>query len=215
MKEVGLTLNRDKRHFSQKQVIFLGQILNKDGVHPDNEKVEAIQKFRRPKNVGDVRRFLGMFNHLSKFAPHLSHTAKPLRELLCKGNHWLWGEPQQTAFREVTEILITSPVLSLFDPERETVVSADSSSFGLGAILLQKQPNGELKPISYVSQSLTPTEQRYAQIEKEALAFTWACERFEDFLLGMDFHIHTDHKLLVALFGCKNLQFEFNDFVCA
>ena len=206
MKEVGLTLNRDKCHFSQNQVKFLGQILNKDGVHPDNEKVEAIQKFRRPRNVGDVGRFLGMCNHLSKFAPHLSHTTKPLRELLRKGNHWVWGEPQQTAFREVKEILTTSPVLSLFDPERETVVSADSSSFGLGAVLLQKQPNRELKPISYLSRSLTPTEQRYAQIEKEALAFTWACERFEDFLLGMDFHIHTDHKPLVPLFSCKNLD---------
>ena len=206
MKEVGLTLNRDKCHFSQNQVKFLGQILNKDGVHSDNEKVEAIQKFRRPRNVGDERRFLRMYNHLSKFAPHLSHTTKPLRELLRKGNHWVWGEPQQTAFQEVKEILTTSPVLSLFDPERETVVSADSSSFGLGAVLLQKQPNEELKPISYVSRSLTPTEQRYAQIEKEALVFTWACERFEDFLVGMDFHIHTDHKPLVLLFSCKNLD---------
>ena len=63
-----------------------------------------------------------------------------------------------------------------------------------------------MKPISYISRSLTPTEQRYAQIEKEALAFTWACERFSDFLLGMEFHIHTDHKPLVPLFGSKNLE---------
>ena len=73
MKEVGLTLNQDKCHLSQNQVKFLAQILNKDGVHPDNEKVEAIQKFRRPQSVGDVRIFLGMCNHLSKFAPYLSH----------------------------------------------------------------------------------------------------------------------------------------------
>ena len=86
------------------------------------------------------------------------------------------------------------------------MVSADSSSFGLGAVLLQMQPNGELKPISYVSRSLTQTKQRYAQIEKEALAFTWACVRFKDFLLGMDFHIHTDHKPLVPLFSCKDLD---------
>ena len=101
---------------------------------------------------------------------------------------------------------MTSPVLSLFDQSRETMVSADASSYGLGAVLLQKQPDGELKSLSCISRSLTPTEQRYPQIEKEVLAFTWACQRFYDFLLGLEFHIHTDHKPLVTLFGSKNLE---------
>ena len=104
------------------------------------------------------------------------------------------------------EALVTSPVLPLFDQSRETMVSVDASSYGLGAVLLQKQPDGELKPLSCISRSLTPTEQRYVQIEKEALAFTWACQRFYDFLLGLEFHIHTDHKPLVPLFGSKNLE---------
>ena len=63
-----------------------------------------------------------------------------------------------------------------------------------------------MKPISYISRSVTPTERRYAQIEKEALAITWACERFNDYLLGMEFHINTDHKPLVPLFGSKHLD---------
>ena len=204
LEEAGLTLNCQKCHFSKPQVKFLGQIVDK--VRPDPEKVRAIQDVQPPQNVGDVRRFLGMCNHLSKFSPNLAEKTKPLRELLNKRNQWTWGEPQQTAFPEVKEALVTSPVLSLFDQSRETVVSADASSYGLGAVLLQKQPDGELKPISYISRSLTPTEQRYAQIEKEALAFTWACERFSDFLLGMEFDIHTDHKPLVPLFGSKNLE---------
>ena len=206
MQEVGLTLNEKKCQFSRNQVKFLGQVIDQDGVHPDDEKVRAIQRFKKPQNVGEIRRFLGMCNHLSKFAPHLAEKTKPLRDLLNKSSQWVWDHPQQTAFEEVKGILATSPVLALFDQTRETVVSADASSYGLGAVLLQKQPDGELKPISYISRSLTPTEQRYAQIEKEALAFTWACERFADYLLGMDFHIHTDHKPLVPLFGVKNLD---------
>ena len=64
----------------------------------------------------------------------------------------------------------TCPVLALFNHTRETIVFADASSYGLGAVLLQRQQDGELKPISYISRSLTPTEQRYAQIEKETLS---------------------------------------------
>ena len=63
-------------------------------------------------------------------------------------------------------ILTSTPVLALFNPRAETVVSADVSSYGLGAVLMQKQPQGELKLIAYISRSMTITEQRYAQLKR-------------------------------------------------
>ncbi len=108
--------------------------------------------------------------------------------------------------RQVKKALTESPVLALFDPTRDTIVSADASSFGLGAVLIQKQPDGSLRPVAYISRSMSPTEQRYAQIEKEALAITWACERFYDYLIGADFHVETDHKPLVLLLSTKLLD---------
>ena len=102
--------------------------------------------------------------------------------------------------------MTNTPVLALFNPNLETVLSADASAFGLGAVLLQRQPSGKLKPVAFISRSMTPTEQRYAQIKKEALAFTWACERLSDYLIGLPFHIHTDHKPLVPLFSSKHLE---------
>jgi hypothetical protein len=96
--------------------------------------------------------------------------------------------------------------LGHYDPNKETIVSADSSSFGLGAVLKQKMSNGKWIPITYASRSLLPTEGRYAQIEKESLASTWACERFSDYLIGKTFHIETDHKPLISLLGNKNLE---------
>lgn len=91
-------------------------------------------------------------------------------------------------------------------PSLKTTVSADASSFGLGAVLLQEQTNGETRAVAYISHAMTPTEQRYAQIEKESLAITWACEHFEDYLLGLRFQIETDHKPLVLLLGKKLLD---------
>ena len=123
-----------------------------------------------------------------------------------KNRLWTWTENQQSAFNKTKELLTLSPVLTLFDPNLETAVSADASSFGLSAVLKQKNPDGEYKPVAYISRSLTPTEQRYAQIEKEALAFTWACERLSDYLIGLPFHIWTDHKPLVPLFSTKELE---------
>ena len=118
----------------------------------------------------------------------------------------MWGHVQEEAMKKIKEALSSSEVLGLYDPTRETILSADACSYGLGAVLCQKQPNGDLRPITYISRDLTETEQRYAQIEKEALAATWACERFQSYLLGMHFSIETDHKSLVPLLSSKNLD---------
>ena len=91
----------------------------------------------------------------------------------------------------------------MYDPNARTTVSVDASSHGLGTMLLQKQADGDIKPVSYISRLLSPTKEQYAQIEKEALAFTWACERFSDFLVGLKFSVEMDHKLL---FLCSALN---------
>ena len=87
----------------------------------------------------------------------------------------------------------------------DSKISADASSYGLGAVLLQKH-NGEWKPIAFASRSLTDTERRYAQIEKEALVLTWACEKFSEYVLGKPIQLETDHKPLVPLLGKKSLD---------
>ncbi len=97
-------------------------------------------------------------------------------------------------------------MLALYNPKAETVLSADASSYGLGAVLLQTQTTGEVKPVVYISSRQSPTEGRYAQIEKEALAFMWACERLNDYLVGIRFCIQTDHKPLVPLFSTKHVE---------
>ena len=147
-----------------------------------------------------------MANQMSKFTAELAEMAKPLRDLLSKRNAWTWGVQQQKVFDNVKQALSSSPTLTLYDPTKATIVSADALSYGLGRVLLQKQSEGELLPVAYTSRALTGTEQRYAQIEKEALAITWACKRFSDYLMGMTFHVHTDHKPLVPLLGSKNLD---------
>lgn len=206
LSDIGMTLNTEKCSFAQTSVKFLGHVIDSQGIHPDPAKIEAIVNFATPSNVGEVRRFLGMINQLSKFSPNLADHTQPIRELLGKDRLWVWEDAQQRAFEKVKQALVASPVLSLFNPNLETILSADASSYGLGAVLLQKQTSGDLQPVAFISRSMTATERRYAQIEKEALAFTWACERLSDYLVGLNFHIQTDHKPLVPLFSTKDLE---------
>ena len=140
---------------------------------------------KEPADVSGVRRFLGMVNHLGKYLPHLAEKTQPLRDLLRAKNMFTSGDKQQQAFDSIKKDLSTPPGLVLYSAKA------------------QMQEDSQLKPVAY---ALTNIEQRYAQIEKEVLAITWACERFSDFLVGLNFHVETDHKPLVPLLGSKNLD---------
>ena len=181
----GLTLNDDKCAFSQSELPYLGQIIDGDGIRIEPGKVGMAE----PTDVSELRRFLGMVNQLMKFCPDLAEKTHALRELLMKQNAWIWGQPQKRAFSVLKDELSSNRVLALYNLKRETIVSADASSFGLGSVLLQRQLRGEMRPVAYASRSMTDTERRYAQIEKEALATTWVLEHWADLLIGMHFRV--------------------------
>uniref|UniRef100_A0A1A8CXN4 Gypsy retrotransposon integrase-like protein 1 n=1 Tax=Nothobranchius kadleci TaxID=1051664 RepID=A0A1A8CXN4_NOTKA len=204
LQEAGVTLNLEKCDLSKQEVKFLGHVLSAAGVQPDPEKIRAVTAMKEPSNISEVRSFLGMVNQLGKFIPGLAEKDKPLRDLLSKKNQWVWSCAQQKAFNQLKGDLTSTPILALYDPNKELKLSADASSYGLGAVLFQ-QEGEQWRPVAYASRSLTETEQRYAQVEKEALGLTWGCERFKDFLIGRHFSLETDHKPLVSLLGQQAL----------
>ena len=205
IESTGVTLNLSKCEFSNLK--FLGHIINKDGLKADPAKIRAILDMQPPRNVPEMRRFIDMTNQLSKFIPCSAELMKPLTELLSSKRSFQWGPNQSAAFDKIKETLTRPSILTLYDPAADTKVSADASSFGLGAVILQRTGTAQpWKPVAYASRTMSDTETHYAQIEKEALALTWACERFSMYLLGKSFLLETDHKPLVSLLSTKNLD---------
>jgi len=127
----------------------------------------------------------------------------PLYKLLQKKQAWIWESPQETAFVESKELLLSSQVLVHFNPKLEIRLACDASTcnYGIGAVLSHKLPNGQEKPVGFVSRSLSETEQKYSQIEKEILSCAFGVTRFHSYLYGHKFTLQTDHKLLLVLFS--------------
>lgn len=205
LQDAGLTLNAKKCEFSKTEVTYLGHVITGHGIRADPRKVKAIQDFPVPKTVQELQRFQGMVNQLAKFVPGLAQFNSPLRALLRKNTDFTWTSFQDTAFKKIKDILLSDIVLTHYDLTKPIVISADAAKCGIGAVLLQVQDDGNRRPVCFASRSLSETEQRYAVIEKEALAATWACEQFRDFILGLQFTLETDHKPLVTLLGSKDL----------
>lgn len=194
-----LKLNREKCVFGVKELTFVGDTISAEGIKPDEAKVKAITNFETPKSKKDVQRFLGMLNYQARYVPDLSSKTQVLRNLTEEKNQFQWTVVEQKSFEELKAILTSTPVLKFFDPNKEIKISSDASSFGLGAVLLQRHDN-EWMSVAYASRVMSDAETRYAQIEKEMLAISFACEHFHQYIFGQVVEVETDHKPLVSIF---------------
>ena len=145
-------------------------------------------------------------NQLGKFTADIAKLSQPLRELI-KNCTWNRGPSQEKSFKTIRDVLNKLHVLALYGPTAPTKVSAYAPAYyGIGAVLLQQNSEKQWRTVAYASRSLTKTETRYAQIEKEALATTWACERFSNYILGKSITVETDHKPLLPLLSTIHLD---------
>ena len=206
-REHSITLNADKFVFAENEVNFVGFTISADGITTDPNKLRAIAEFPTPSCLTELRSFMGLANQLGDFTTEVSTTADPLRELLKYRNEFRWTESHTAAFIETKKALVSVPTLAHFDPTKPTALHTDASRRkGLGYALLQKH-SGRWRLVQYGSRFLTDTESRYAMVELELLAATWAMKKCRILLLGLEhFELVVDHKPLVTILDRHRLD---------
>ncbi|KAL0148659.1 hypothetical protein M9458_055986, partial [Cirrhinus mrigala] len=190
--EVGLRLKKEKSIFAANQVEFLGFHVDKDGIKPTSEKVDAIQKAPSPRNKTELQAFLGLLNFYSCFLPNKATLSWSLCIIFLTTKH-------EMVYAQAKQLLQTDKVLAHYDEKKPLAVVCDASPYGLGALLFHLERDGQEKTICFASRTMTTTEWNYAQIDKEALAVVFAVRKFHQYLAGHHFVIFTDHKPLLGL----------------
>lgn len=204
IREVGITLKLKKCSFFDEKVEFLGHEVTQEGIRPLKEKIRAVQEFKKPASVHEVRQFCGLASFFRKYIENYAMIAKPITKLLHKNVEFIWQETQEKAFEEIKQKLSQRPVLVLYDPNKQHRIHTDASKWGLAGILLQEEMT-EWKPVAYFSRQTTDAEARYHSYELEMLAVVETVDRFRNYLLGRPFTIYTDCNALKTTMSKKDI----------
>jgi hypothetical protein len=184
-----------KCEFWISKVLFLGHIINHEGLAVDLKKVTTILDWKAPKDVRGIKSFIGMAGYYRCFIEGFSKIARPMTTLLAKKVEFKWTPACKESFEKLKQKLTTAPVLVLPDVHKPFSVYCDASYTGLGCVLMQ-----EGKVVAYLSRQLKVHEKNYPTHDLELAAVVHALKTWRHYLYGQKCDIYTDHKSLKYIF---------------
>ena len=205
LQDAGLKINADKSKFCALETEYLGYIITRDGIKPQDNKVQAILAINPPKNVKELRRFLGMIQYYRDIWAKRSELLAPLADLVgecgktkatkakgTKNASWHWEKVHQKAFDNAKATIAKQVVLAYPDYSKVFEIYTDASSKQLGAVITQDN-----RPLAFFSRKLSETQQRYSVTEIELLAIVETLKEFKGMLWGQQVKVYTDHQNLM------------------
>jgi len=203
-----LYIKPEKCAWKVRKIGFLGVVIGPGGIEMEKEKVDGVLSWPKPKNMKDVRKFLGLTNYYRRFIKDFAQVARPMNMLTRKDMKWQWGEEQQKAFDKLKRIFTTKPVLAVLDLDKEFRIEADASNYATRGVLSMKSPDELWRPVVFIFKSLSDTERNYEIHDKEMLVVVRCLEAWRHFLEGTmtRFEIWTDHKNLEYFMKAQKLN---------
>ncbi|XP_029157207.1 uncharacterized protein K02A2.6-like [Nylanderia fulva] len=150
LSEYNIRINLEKCTFLKNQISYCGHIIGKDGIKKEKKKMEAVEKLPRPKNVSEVRAFIGLINYYGRFIENMSDMLKPLNDLLKKNSHFKWTSACERAFNSTKQAFCNDKILVSFNPNLPIVLATDASPYGVGAVLSHVYLNGTERELTGV-----------------------------------------------------------------
>lgn len=190
--------NLQKCKFYEESLQFLGHCVSVDGVAPNKAKLKAISRMPAPKDLTQLRAFLGAINFYGKFLQNLQSKLHSFHELLRKDTPFNWTGVHQNDFERIKLDILNSPLLVHFDPVKPLVMICDAGPYGVGEVL-NVVLNGEERPCHMASSSLSPAEKNYSQLHREALAIVFGVKKYHKFIFGRKVTVITDCRALESL----------------
>ena len=189
LRQFNLKIHPEKTVLATDCVIYLGHKCSAEGILPDPTKLHAVANLQPPQTVTDVRSFLGLVGYYRRFIKDFALIAEPLHILLHKNEPWYWESPQQQAFENLKDTLLTAPILTRPDFDRPFILQTDWSGTAIGAILAQQDELGNEHVVAYWSRALQAAEKNYSATEGEALAAVKSVIHFRPYLHGHRFQL--------------------------
>lgn len=191
LENAGLKVNGLKSFFGRKEFEYLGYILTPNGVKPVQKKVQGMLDIAPPKNIKQLRSFLGMVNYYRDMWMRRSHILAPLNALNKKGVKWHWGDEHQRAFDNIKRVMAKETLLHYPDFNKSFEIHTDASHYQIGAVITQDN-----KPVAFYTRKLRDGQHNYTTTERELLAIVETLKEFRTILLGQKIKVYTDHKNL-------------------
>jgi hypothetical protein len=170
-----------------KEVPFLGHIISVEGIAVNRSKVQEVLDWKFLRSVTQIRSFLRLAGYYRRFIPNFSKMAKPMTQLLEKETKFKWSPQCEEVFLTLKKLLTTAPVLAQPDIEKLFDMYCDTSSTGIGGVLMQ-----DGHAIAYALRQLRRHEEHYPTHDLEVLAVVHTLKVWRHYLLGNLVHIYTD-----------------------
>ena len=191
LEKANVVVNQKKTILEASELKFLGHVVDKNGIRPDEGLVEKVRSINFPTTKKDLERFLGLAQFYGRLIPKFAELCLPLNKLKTQSEKFEATVEAKKAFEDIKMALSTYPCVKPFDVNSETVLRTDASESCISGIILQNN-----HPVMFISRQLTSAEKNYANIEREGLAIVWSMERAKKLLLGRKFKLQTDHEPL-------------------
>jgi hypothetical protein len=201
LREHHLYAKFSKCDFFQKKIHYLGHVISKEGVVVDPDKIESIMEWPTPKDISDIRSFMGLEGYYRRFIKGFSKIGCPITALHKKGVKFLWTPKCEERFQSLKHLLTHAPVLKIVDPEADFLVCTDAYKEGLGGVLMQ---GGSV--VCYESLKLNEHQVNYVNHDLELAAIVHALKMWRHYLSGRKFVLMTDHFGLRYLFDQPKLN---------